>query len=153
MDAYGAGLLRLCCLYLRDFSLAEDAVQETFVRAYRGLSSFRRQSSEKTWLTRIAINACKNLLRSPWWRLVDRAVSPDQLPEPASSPEARDGDVLREVMRLPARHREVILLFYYQELKVREIAALLSVPQATVTTRLARARAKLRDRLKGWWME
>ena len=58
LDEYGAGLLRLCCLYLKDFSLAEDALQETFLNAFRGLDAFQGRSSEKTWLTRIAINAC-----------------------------------------------------------------------------------------------
>jgi RNA polymerase sigma-70 factor (ECF subfamily) len=153
MDAHGAGLLRLCCLHLKDYALAEDAVQETFVRAYKGLGAFRGESSERTWLTRIAINVCKNMLRSPWRRLTVLRSGADGLPEPACALEPEDGDVLREVMRLPAKQREVILLYYYQELKVREIAALIKVPQATVSTHLARARARLKERLKGWWLE
>lgn len=153
MDAYGSGILRLCCLYLKDYALAEDAAQETFVRAYRGLSGFRAQSSEKTWLTRIAVNVCKNLLRSPWRRLTDWKLTPEKLPDPSCELMARDGDVLREVTRLPVKYREAILLYYYQELSLREIALLLNIPQATVSTRLSRARAMLKDRLKGWWLE
>jgi RNA polymerase sigma-70 factor (ECF subfamily) len=153
MDAYGAGILRLCCLYLKDYPLAEDAAQETFLRAYRALNGFRGQSSEKTWLTRIAINVCKNLLRSPWRRLIDWKITPDQLPEPSCELSARDGDVLREVMRLPVKYREAILLYYDQELSLREIALLLNLPQATVSTRLSRARAMLKDRLKEGWLE
>ncbi len=152
MDAYGSGVLRLCYLYLKDYALAEDAAQEAFIRAYRGLNSFRAQSSEKTWLTRIAINVCKNMLRTPWRRLRDWSAA-DRLPEPACSPEARDGDVLRAVTDLPVKYREVVLLYYYQEMTLREIAILLDVPQATVSTRLSRARAQLKDALKGWWLE
>jgi RNA polymerase sigma-70 factor (ECF subfamily) len=152
MDAYGSGILRLCCLYLKDYALAEDAAQEAFIRAYRGLNSFRGQSSEKTWLTRIAINVCKNMLRSPWRRLRDWTAT-QRLPEPACSPEARDGDVLRAVTGLPVKYREVVLLYYYQEMTVREIAFLLDVPQATVSTRLSRGRARLKDALEGWWRE
>ena len=61
MQTYGTQLLRLCTLYLKDRMLAEDAVQETFVRAWR--ADFRQECSEKTFLTRIAINICKNYLR------------------------------------------------------------------------------------------
>jgi len=153
MGEYGAGILRLCFLYLKDHALAEDAAQEAFIRAYRGLSSFRGQASEKTWLTRIAVNVCKNMLRSPWRRLTDFRVSPDRLPEPSCPLEARDGEVLKAVMGLPVRYREVVLLYYYQEMALREIAGLLNIPQATVSTRLARARARLKDALKGWWLE
>lgn len=64
MQTYGTQLLRLCTLYLKDRMLAEDAVQETFVRAWR--ADFRQECSEKTFLTRIAINICKNYLRTPW---------------------------------------------------------------------------------------
>lgn len=150
MDEYGAGLVRLCYLYLKDYALAEDAAQEAFLRAYRGLSGFRGQSGEKTWLTRIAINVCKNMLRNPWRRLLDSA---RRLPEPACRMEAGDGEVLRAVTRLSVKYREAVLLYYYQEMTVREIAILLNVPQATVSTRLSRARAQLRDALKGWWRE
>ncbi len=153
MDAHGAEIVRLCYLYMKEYSLAEDAAQEAFIRAYRGLPGFRGESSEKTWLTRIAINICKNMLRSPWRRLMDWRIMPERLPEPACELEPRDQGVLREVLRLPQRQREVILLYYYQEMKVREIAALLKIPQATVSTRLARARAKLKERLEGWWLE
>jgi RNA polymerase sigma-70 factor (ECF subfamily) len=152
MDAYGSGILRLCRLYLKDAALAEDAAQEAFLRAYRGLASFRGQSSEKTWLTRIAINVCKNMLRSPWRRLRDWTAA-QLLPEPACPLEAGDEEVLRAVTGLPVKYREVILLYYYQEMTLREIAILLNVPQATVSTRLARARARLKDALKGWWRE
>lgn len=151
VDEYGAGLLRLCCLYLKDFSLAEDALQETFLNAFRGLDTFQGRSSEKTWLTRIAINACKSHLRSPWRRLIDYSVPLDGLPEPAVPCEEADGDVLRDVARLPIKYREVMLLFYYQEFSTREIAEALHLPQGTVATRLTRARARLKDLLKGGW--
>ena len=57
---YGASIHRMCFLYLKDYHLAEDAVSETFLKAYRALPSFRRDASPKTWLTRIAINICKS---------------------------------------------------------------------------------------------
>ena len=61
--------------------------------------------------------------------------------------------MLREVMRLPARNREVVLLRYYQDMKLGEISKALGVPEGTVTSRLNRARARLRARLEGWYFE
>ena len=63
VKTHGDNLLRLCFLYLRDRQMAEDAVQETFLRAWRAYGRFRGDSSEKTWLTRIAVNVCKSALR------------------------------------------------------------------------------------------
>ena len=61
MAQYGTALLRMCCLYLRDYSLAEDAVQETFLKAYARLDTFRGDCSEQTWLMKIAINTCRDM--------------------------------------------------------------------------------------------
>ena len=63
IKTHGDSLLRLCFLYLHDRQLAEDAVQETFVRAWRAYGRFRQDSRDKTWLTRIAVNVCKSALR------------------------------------------------------------------------------------------
>ena len=60
VDAYQSSLRRMCCAILRDRTLAEDAVQETFLKAYKALDTFRKESSEKTWLMRIAINTCRD---------------------------------------------------------------------------------------------
>ena len=66
IDQYERELRRLCCVYLRDLSMAEDAVQETFIKAYQHMDAFRGESSEKTWLYRIAINVCRDMRRSKW---------------------------------------------------------------------------------------
>ena len=69
MRQYGNELLRMCCVLLRDRALAEDAVQETFLKAYRGLPKFRGDCSEKTWLICIAVNSCKTMMRRPWFKI------------------------------------------------------------------------------------
>ena len=68
MEEYGDGVLRQCLLMLGDRAQAEDAAQETFFRAWKSYGDFRGMSSEKTWLTAIAANVCRSLLRSPWTR-------------------------------------------------------------------------------------
>lgn len=72
IDAYGDELLRLCLLYLGDRQLAEDAFQETMVKAWRALPDFRGESGAKTWLFHIAVNTCRDMLRSGWMRMAQK---------------------------------------------------------------------------------
>ena len=65
---YQGAIRRMCCLYLCDSAAAEDAVQETFLKAYRRMDAFRGESAERTWLMSIAINTCKDMNRSAWLR-------------------------------------------------------------------------------------
>ena len=141
-------LKRLCYLYLHDRSLAEDAVQETFLKAYRFLQDFRGEANERTYLTRIAINTCKDMLRTGWFRHMDRRVTPEELPaREEADPYHRE--VAAAVMNLPRKLREVILLYYYRGLNMQEIAEVLNITQPAVTGRLKRAREKLKTELKG----
>lgn len=143
-------LTRMCYLYLHDEKMAEDAVQETFFKAYRSWASYRGEASEKTWLTRIAVNTCKDMLRSSWFRHVDRRVTPDALWERADPRDPKNTELAAAVMNLPRKMREVILLYYYQGFDAREIAGLLGISQPAVSGRLKRARENLRRTLKGW---
>ena len=136
-------LKRLCYFYLHDRALAEDAVQETFLKAYRSLGDFRRESAERTYLTRIAINTCKDILRTGWFRHVDRRVRPEELPAGQES-EPCHLEVAAAVMNLPRKMREVTLLYYYQGLTMPEIADILHISQPDVTGRLKRAREQLK---------
>ncbi len=153
MAQYGDRLLRLCFLYLHDWALSEDAVQETFLRAYKNWHTFRGDSSEETWLIRIAINCCKTLSRTTWFRYVDRNKTLDQLPEAIAPFDEKDDTVIIEVMRLSAKYREVILMYYYQGMIVREISQALGSPEATINSRLKRAKDQLRKKLEGWYFD
>ena len=68
MREYGDSVFRMRYLYLKDYYLAEDATQETFIKAMKSYDSFLHNSNEKTWLIRIAINSCKNIMRTKWFR-------------------------------------------------------------------------------------
>jgi RNA polymerase sigma-70 factor (ECF subfamily) len=153
MEEHGARLLRLCFLRLQDAQLAEDALQETFVKAWKAYPSFRHDSSEITWLTAIAINCCRSIKRKTWYRLVDLKTPLEKLPEPSVPFEPYDDTVTRAVMALPSRDQEVILMHYYQGLPVKDIAAILSMPLSTVTSRLMRARKKLKQSLERWYQD
>lgn len=146
---YQGALLRMCYLNLRDRELAKDAVQETFMRAYGSMQSFRGESSEKTWLMRIAMNVCCDMRRSHWFRLIDPRYTPEMLPEAAEPFEEEEERLVLEIMKLPRKLRDVILLHYYQNMTVTEIASVLGIAQSSVSGRLGRAREKLRVLLEG----
>ena len=146
---YQQPLLRTCFLYLRDRTLAEDAVQDTFLKAYRSLASFRGECSEKTWLMKIAINTCCDLRRAHRLRRIDPCRIPELLPQAAEPFTEAEEALVTQVMQLPRKLREVILLYYYQDMTVTEIAVSLGISQSSVSGRLKRAREKLRALLEG----
>lgn len=149
VNQYQGLLLRMCFISLRDMELAKDATQDTFLKAYRSLDAFRGECSEKTWLLRIAVNTCRDMQRSAWFRHHDRRITPEDLPQAIRPPDDDDDlDVLCHVMRLPPKLKEAVLLYYWQNMNVNEIAQTLGVTHSTVSARLKRAREKLHDVLE-----
>lgn len=148
INEYGDSVLRMCYIYLRDYQLAEDVAQETFIRVYQHYGRFRNQSSVQTWILKIAINLCKNQMRTHWWRYrsekelleVDTTGYYDGLVDRQT--------VLSEIGKLPIKYKEVILLYYYQQLTILEIAGLLNEKESTVKSRLVRARKKLKTKME-----
>ena len=147
---YGEAVLRLCFALLRDRHLAEDATQETFFKAWRGMSGFaRRQNcSDKTWLMRIAINVCRDFSRTPWRRHVDLAQAIGDLPPAALAVTDEDRLLFLDVLRLPEKYRQVVLLCDVQAMTLEEAAHALSIPRSTAHHRLQRAHALLRQTLE-----
>ena len=146
---YQGAVLRTCYLYLCDRPQAEDAVQETFLKVYRSLDSFRGESSEKTWILKIAMRTCYDMNHSGWSRFFNRRVTPEMLPEASVPFTERDDALTQAVMRLPEKLRRVIILYYYQGLGVREIAETLGITQPSVSSRMKRGREKLKAALEG----
>ena len=149
IDKYEKELLRMCCVYLRDMSMAEDAVQETFLKAYKGLNSFRGNSSERTWLIRIAINVCNDMRRSAWFRFIDKKVDVDRLEIPQADQNDVSISLMMEIVRLPHKYMEVVLLYYYEDLKLNQIAEALGMSESMVSRRLRKAREMLKGMLEG----
>jgi len=149
MAVYEIPIRRMCWMYLKDAELAADAVQETFLKAYLALDQFRGESSEKTWLMRIAVNVCHSMRRSGWLRFIDRRVDMEKLPEPAVNADYSMTELTADIMRLPQKQLDVVLLHDYQGFTVREIGEMLGIPYQTVTSRLNSAHKKLRIELKG----
>ena len=149
VQLYEKDLLRICCLYLRDRNTAEDIVQETFLKAYRNMDSFRGESSEKTWLIRIALNCCRDYRRSAWYRYMDRRVSADRLPLSSEAPSDEHLALTLAIMKLKPKYLEVVLLYFYEGYPVKEIANMLDITEAAVSIRLRKAKEQLKEELEG----
>ena len=150
ITSYSSMLMRLCYFYLRDYQQAEEAVQDVLFKAYSKYSLFRGASSEKTWITKIAVNICRDYLRRP----SRREIPQEQLPElsPPRQESSYGGEDARELLctvyQLPDEYRELILLRYYQDMQVKEIARALREKPNTIAVRLKRAREMLKHVLE-----
>ena len=155
VSAYQTALLRMCYLNLQDRALAEDAVQETFIKAWKSFDTFRDESNIRTWLMRIAINTCRDMQRSWWSRHISRHVTLDMLMLTEGTGKISDDAMAlnHEIAALPLKLRETVLLYYYQDMTVNEIADALGIAPASVSGRLKRARDKLRTALKGAYFD
>ena len=153
MDVYGNELVRLAYGVLKDSYLAQDAAQDAFVKAWKGSASFRGDCSEKTYLIKILMNTCRDYLRTSWMKRLDRRIPLDELPEPYADAPIPDRTVIEVVLSLPVKLRSVILLRYWQQMKIREIGEALSLSPETVKKRLIRANQKLSTQLKGWYYD
>lgn len=128
----------------------EDAVQEVFLKLFTCQAPFDGEDHLRRWLIRVTVNHCRDLQKSPWKR---RRVSLDALPVEPVFQQPEQAELYREVMALPEKYRTVLYLFYYEELSIREIAEILRIKQSAVTTRLSRARAKLKEHLAEVWKD
>lgn len=151
MTSYGNEILQLAYSYVKNVAIAEDLTQEIFVKCYFNLADFKGKASVRTWLYRIAINHCKDYLKS--WHHRNISVADQQVFDLKSSPiniEAEfERNVLEEqlvaaIMQLPIDYRLPIYFYYFQEMPVKEIGQVLDVKTNTVKTRLRRARVLLK---------
>ncbi len=147
LQNYSNALLKTAFFYLKDTYLAEDALQDTLLKAYQNYDAFAGKSSEKTWLTRILINTCKSYLRRNSHLATNDFTIIDSFAAPETKTE--DEDLLKTIWQLPIKYKEVILLYYYHEYKTKEITQILQIPISTVSVRLMRAKETLRQQWKG----
>ena len=149
MLQYEKDMLKLCYIYLRDLALAQDAMQESFLKAWQHFGSYRGGASEKTWLTSMMINTCRDFRRTAWFRHRSSEVSADSLPLSVPPPDEAHLDLMDAILKLPVKSREVILLKYQQGLNNREIAQVLHVTPMAVSKRMNQAYDRLKIMLEG----
>ena len=123
---------------------ANDVTQDVLIQLYKTTKEFASDSHIKNWLIRVTVNQCKMLFRSPWNKMEDI----EEYANTLGFEEESHLDLFRAVMNLDKKYRVPILLFYYEGYSTAEIASILRIPEKTVSTRLFRAKAKLKDYLK-----
>jgi RNA polymerase sigma-70 factor, ECF subfamily len=144
---HSAIMYRLAASIVHDHALAEDVVQESMMKAWQGLDSFRGDASPRTWLLRITHNTAISLLR----KRRDDVTSPNDLPEIVSSGSVEESavgsadahEIWNALSKLDPMSRSIVVLREVDELSYEEIAEVLDTPVATVRTRLFRARQQL----------
>ncbi len=144
--AYGTAVLRTCFVSLGDVRDAEDAMQETFLKAWRAMDKYeqRNGASEKTWLMHIALNVCRDMRRSRWFRHIDMRRALDELPQGVTGVLPEDQTLLLDIMQLPDKYKQPILLYYYQDMTLEETAQALGLSKSTVHNHLRKAEQLLR---------
>lgn len=158
VEQYRSILFGTAYLMMRDRGLAEDAVQEALIQIWKHLPSFRRKSSIKTWLVRIVMNEVKQQFRKKKLSMVSLEEAPETPNEHEEADtvlihnEERQG--LRQALgKLPSEQREAIVLRYFSDLSVPEIAVATNQPEGAIKSRLSRALERLNEilNLDGVW--
>ena len=149
-EAYATDVLRVSYYYLGNRAQAEDVTQDVFLKLFKTNPALE-QGREKAWLLKVALNRCRDLWRGAWVKRVvlgsaalELTPSGDELEERVEKQE-----LMQAINKLPPAFKEAILLFYYQNLGISEIAKLLDLPEGTISSRLSRGRKKLEEILKG----
>ena len=143
IEMYGNTVYRLAYASMRSTMDAEDICQDVFLRYFQKRPEFQSEEHRRAWLLRVTVNRARTIFRSAWFRyrvpLEERVAF--------SEPEERKLDEVLSL--LSGKDREVLHLFYYEELSVREIGDLLNRKESTVRTQLTRARRRLAEIMKG----
>lgn len=145
LNKYSDMVRRVCFMYLKSEADVEDIFQNVFLKLLQHKEPFENDEHEKAWLCRVAMNQCKDFHKNFFHKNV---CSIDDLEIPTED-KAEKG-VLREVLLLPQKYRNVIYLYYFEDYPVAEVAKIIGENENTVHTRLRRAKAILKKKLRGF---
>ncbi len=152
LDLYGDMVKRVAFTYVKDIKLAEDIVQEVFIKCYNNLASFQGKSKYKTWIYRITINHCKDMLRKKFF--LYSPFNYKNLPSNIRTPEDiflekdKHSFVTSSLLNLSKKYREILYLYYYEELKLTEISEVTGLNIETIKTRLRRGKMLLKKEME-----
>lgn len=148
IDEHSRYLVRIAYLYVKNWSTAEDIVQEVFVTFFQKSEQFRQEASLKTYLTKVTANRAKDYLRS--WKhkkdvLFETIFTSTKGVEEMMLEQEQHAALEKNLFQLPLKYREPLILFYYDEQSIAEIADYLQLNENTVKTRLRRAKQQLKE--------
>ena len=147
IERYKDMVYRIACAYCKNRYDAEDITQEVFFRWLKKPLGFRSEEHMKAWLIRVTVNVSKSLLRSAWFK----RTAPLSEHENLHMQEQAQSGTYDAVMSLPEKYRAVVLLYYFEDYSVRDIAGILRRTETAVQTQLQRARTMLKEMLKEEW--
>lgn len=150
IERYADMVRRLCMIHLKNYHDTEDIFQTVFLKYVLSSVVFENDEHEKAWLIRVTVNACKDLLKSFFH---SRTTTLDELLTQTEELSSDNSEVLEAVLSLPAKYKDVVYLYYYEEYSAAEIGSILGKNVNTVYTLLARARQLLEKKLGGDWNE
>jgi len=145
IEAYQKSLYAAAFNICRNTDDANDVVQDTFIQYYTTKKQFRDEEHLKAWLLRVAINRAKDISRSFWKK---NRLSIEDYADAVPFESREETGLFEAVMRLPEKYREVIHLYYYEDLSIKETARILRITEGSVKMRLSRGRSFLRDVFK-----
>lgn len=143
-EKYMDTIYRVAYSWTKNPDDANDVTQDVLIQLYKTTKEFESDSHLKNWLIRVTVNQCKMLFRSPWSKMEDI----NDYAETIGFEDESYLDLFQAVMKLDKKYRVPLMLFYYEGYSTAEISSILSIPEKTVSTRLYRAKAKLKDYLK-----
>ncbi len=148
IEEYGNKLLRTCYLILNDREEAEDVVQETFIKVFNKIDTFKEKSGLYTWIYAIALNLSRDRMRTKqdMLELKDEWIGNDDVELHVEINIDRE-QLRKEIFEMNSLYREVLVLFYYEELSIREISNLLNEKEGTIKSKLSRGRNMLKESL------
>ena len=151
---YVDDLFRIAYTYVQNAQLAEDIVQDVFLKAFERQEQFRGDSNYKTYLVRMTINRSKDILKSWPYRnfvlknTVLNLLHFEQSAEDVVLSKNRHSEIAEKILTLKPKYREVLYFYYYHDYDVKALAKLLGISENTIKTRLVRARKQLKDKMK-----
>lgn len=150
MHEYSEKLFRIAYYYVRHIQTAEDIVQDIFVKFYQ-TSSYREQGEAGAYLSKMTVNKCRDYLRSWAFKKVQLQYTflPVKVEKADPLIQLNEEEIIGEaILKLPLKQREPIVYFYMEEMTIKEIAALLEIPENTVKSRLRKGKQLLSEQLK-----
>lgn len=151
MDCYGTSVLHLAYSFVRDRQAAEDLTQEIFIKCYKKIDTFEGKSTMRTWVYRIAINHCKDYVKSWHFRKVQvREYFSPMITGSRDGPETEyqqkedNNQLMNDILQLPVKYKEIILLYFFHDLTLNDISKVCGIKLSTAKSRMVRAKEILK---------
>ncbi len=143
VNTFSRVVFRTAICYVRNKADADDIMQDVFLKLYTSSTYFENDSHAKAWLIKVTANMCRNLLKSPWKRLIQ----PIETAGNMTSEDKKNSGLIDIIMKMKSKNRIVLYMHYFEGYSTREIAEILDIKENAVTSQLYRGRKQLKDLL------